>query len=155
MDSRDRRGLIGRRDYTIVMLLCRLGLRGGEVVSLTRDDIDWRAGKIVVTGKGGGRDRLPLAADVGAALVDYLRQDRPKVKSRAVFMRQVTPISWPDRHRRHPPRARPGLPPSGDHFCEPTPTSSHADQRNAGWATASQLRRLRPGGRRLSMFASI
>jgi integrase len=92
LGSCDRRGPIGRRDYAILMLLCRLGLRGGEVVSLTLDDIDWRAGEIVVAGKGGGRYRLPLAADVGAALVDYLRQDRPKVKSRVVFVHQFAPI---------------------------------------------------------------
>jgi integrase/recombinase XerD len=88
----DRRRPIGRRDYAILMLLCRLGLRGGEVVALTLDDIDWRAGEIVVAGKGGRRDRLPLAADVGAALADYLRQDRPKIEDRAVFLRQFAPI---------------------------------------------------------------
>jgi integrase len=93
LGSCDRRRPIGRRDYAILMLLCRLGLRGGEVVGLTLDDIDWRAGQIVVTGKGGRRDRLPLAADVGAALVDYLRQGRRRVAgSRVVFVRQFAPI---------------------------------------------------------------
>jgi integrase len=92
LGSCDRRRPIGRRDYAILMLLCQLGLRGGEVVGLTLDDIDWRAGEIVVAGKGGRRDRLPLAADVGAALADYLRQDRPRVQDRAVFLRQFAPI---------------------------------------------------------------
>jgi integrase/recombinase XerD len=93
LGSCDRRRPIGRRDYAILMLLCRLGLRGGEVVGLTLDDIDWRAGEIVVTGKGGRRDRLPLAADVGAALVDYLRHGRRRVAgSRVVFVRQFAPI---------------------------------------------------------------
>jgi integrase/recombinase XerD len=92
LGSCDRRRPIGRRDYAILMLLCRLGLRGGEVVGLTLDDIDWWAGEIVVAGKGGRRDRLPLPADVGAALVDYLRQDRPRVEDRAVFVRQFAPI---------------------------------------------------------------
>jgi integrase/recombinase XerD len=93
LGSCDRRRPVGCRDYAILMLLCRLGLRGGEVVSLTLDDIDWRAGEIVVTGKGGRRDRLPLPADVGAALVDYLRQGRPRVAgSRVVFVRQFAPI---------------------------------------------------------------
>lgn len=92
LGSCDRRRPIGRRDYAILMLLCRLGLRGGEVVGLTLDDIDWRAGEIVAAGKGGRRDRLPLPADVGAALVDYLRQDRPRVQGRAVFVRQFAPI---------------------------------------------------------------
>jgi integrase len=92
LDSCDRRGPIGRRDYAILMLLCRLGLRGGEVVGLTLDDIDWRAGEIVVAGKCGRRDRLPLPADVAAALVDYLRQDRPRVEGRVVFVRQFAPL---------------------------------------------------------------
>lgn len=92
LGSCDRRRPIGRRDYAILMLLCRLGLRGGEVVGLTLDDIDWRAGELVVAGKGGRRDRLPLPADVGAALVDYLRQDRPRAGGRAVFVRQFAPI---------------------------------------------------------------
>jgi integrase/recombinase XerD len=92
LGSCDRRRPIGRRDYAILMLLCRLGLRGGEVVGLTLDDIDWRAGEIVVAGKGGRRDRLPLAADVGAALADYLRQDRPRIEGRVVFLRQFAPI---------------------------------------------------------------
>lgn len=92
LGSCDRRRPIGRRDYAILMLLCRLGLRGGEVVGLSLEDIDWRAGEIVVAGKGGRRDRLPLPADVGAALVDYLRHGRPKVQARAVFVRQIAPI---------------------------------------------------------------
>jgi integrase len=92
LGSCDRRRPIGRRDYAILMLLCRLGLRGGEVVGLSLDDIDWRAGEIVVAGKGGRRDRLPLPADVGAALVDYLRHGRPRVTTRAVFVRQIAPI---------------------------------------------------------------
>lgn len=92
LGSCDRRRPIGRRDYAILMLLCRLGLRGGEVVGLTLDDIDWRAGEIVVVGKGGRRDRLPLPAEVGAALADYLRQGRPTVEHRAVFMRHIAPI---------------------------------------------------------------
>lgn len=92
LGSCDRRCPIGRRDYAILMLLSRLGLRGGEVVSLSLEDIDWRAGEIVVTGKGGRRDRLPLPAEVGAALVDYLRHGRPKIGDRAVFVRHFAPI---------------------------------------------------------------
>jgi integrase/recombinase XerD len=87
----DGESAIGRRDRAIVLLLCRLGLRGGEVIGLRLDDIDWRAGEIVVTGKGGRRDRLPLPADVGGALADYL-QERPRVDDRAVFLRQFAPI---------------------------------------------------------------
>lgn len=88
----DGESAILRRDRAIVLLLCRLGLRGGEVISLRLDDIDWRSGEIVVEGKGGRRDRLPLPADVGAALSDYL-QIRPSVPDRRAFLRQCAPIS--------------------------------------------------------------
>ena len=92
LSSCDRQSTIGRRDYAILMLLCRLGLRGGEAIRLTLDDIDWRAAEIVVIGKGGRRDRLPLQAEVGEALADYLRHGRPQVNNRAVFLRQCAPI---------------------------------------------------------------
>lgn len=81
----------GRRDYAILMLLARLGLRGGEVSALTLDDLDWDCGEIVVHGKGQRLARLPLPADVGAALVDYLRQDRPACATRRVFIRIRAP----------------------------------------------------------------
>jgi site-specific recombinase XerD len=90
--SCDRQSAMGRRDYAILVLLCRLGLRGGEVVGLTLDDIDWRAGVVVVIGKGGRRDRLPLLADVGEALADYLRHGRPPTEDRAIFLRCCAPI---------------------------------------------------------------
>jgi site-specific recombinase XerD len=90
--SCDRRTATGRRDYAIVLLLARLGLRGGEVVALTLDDIDWRAGEIVVCGKGGRRDRLPLPADVGEALTAYLRHGRPPSESRRLFLCHYAPI---------------------------------------------------------------
>ena len=66
LDSCDRRRALGRRDYALIILLLRLGLRRGEVARLTLDDIDWRAGELVIRGKGGREDRLPLPADVGA-----------------------------------------------------------------------------------------
>ena len=86
----DGESAIERRDRAIVLLLCRLGLRGGEVVGLHLDDIDWRAGEIIVTGKGGRRDRLPLPDDVGDALANYVKV-RPRVEDRAVFLRQCAP----------------------------------------------------------------
>ena len=58
--SCDRRTVMGRRDYAILVLLSRLGLRAGEVAALTLDDIGWRHGEIVIRGKGGRRERLPL-----------------------------------------------------------------------------------------------
>jgi site-specific recombinase XerD len=88
----DRRTATGRRDYAIVLLLARLGLRGGEVVTLGLDDIDWRAGQIVVCGKGRRRDRLPLPVDVGEALAAYLRHGRPAADSRRLFLRHYAPI---------------------------------------------------------------
>ena len=68
---------MGRRDYAVLLLLLRLGLRAGEVAALRLDDIDWRAGEIVVHGKGRRIDRLPLPADVGEAIAAYLRRGRP------------------------------------------------------------------------------
>jgi len=83
----DRQTRLGQRDYTIVLLLARLGLRAGEVVSLTLDDIDWEAGELVIrSSKGGRQDRMPLPRDVGQALATYLRQGRPACGSRRVFL---------------------------------------------------------------------
>ena len=82
----DPRSAIGRRDAAIVRLLVRLGLRGGEVAGLTLDDLDWRAGEIVVRGKGRREARLPLPRDVGAVLAAYLRDGRPHTSSRRVFI---------------------------------------------------------------------
>jgi len=81
----------GRRDRAILLLLARLGLRAGEVVTLELDDIDWRAAEILVRGKGGLHDRLPLPADVGAALALHLREDRVGGASRRVFLRVFAP----------------------------------------------------------------
>ena len=91
LGSCDRRRAIGRRDYAILLLLARLGLRGGEVVAMELGDIDWRAGELMVRGKGRRRDRLPLPAEVGAALAAYL-QRRPPSQSRRLFLRSVAPL---------------------------------------------------------------
>ena len=89
--SCDRRTRLGRRDYAMLMLLARLGLRAGEVASMSLDDIAWRAGELAVHGKGGRDDRLPLPSDVGAALAAWLRI-RPRAQTRAVFVRANAPI---------------------------------------------------------------
>jgi integrase/recombinase XerD len=89
--SCDRRTRLGRRDYAMLMLLARLGLRAGEVASMSLDDIAWRAGELTVHGKGGRDDRLPLPSDVGAALAAWLRL-RPRVATRAVFLRANAPV---------------------------------------------------------------
>ena len=88
----DRQHAMGRRDYAILVLLVRLGLRAAEVSALRLDDIDWRAGEIVVRGKGRTEDRLPLPPDVGAAIAAYLRQDRPGRPEREVFLRVCAPL---------------------------------------------------------------
>jgi site-specific recombinase XerD len=88
--SCDRRRTVGRRDYAVLLLMVRLGLRAGEVAALTFDDVDWRRGEIVVRGKGPRLDRLPLPVDVGEALVSYLRR-RPQSGSRALFLKVRAP----------------------------------------------------------------
>ena len=82
----DRRTAVGRRNYAILLLLARLGLRAGEVVGLHLEDINWRAGEILVRGKGLLHDRMPLPSDVGQALTAYLRRDRPACRTRQVFV---------------------------------------------------------------------
>jgi integrase/recombinase XerD len=82
-----RRTTAGRRDYAILALLIRLGLRSCEVARLRLDDIDWHAGEIVVNGKGARAERLPLPADVGEAIAAYLRGGRPgTAQGRSVFI---------------------------------------------------------------------
>ncbi len=74
------------RDRAIVLLLARLGLRAKEVITLELDDVDWRAGVLKVRSKGGQHDCLPLPADVGQAVADYLRQGRPTCATRRLFV---------------------------------------------------------------------
>jgi integrase/recombinase XerD len=88
--SCDRRTLVGRRDYAVLLLMARLGLRAREVAALSLDDLDWCQGEIVVHGKGSREDRLPLPVDAGQALVSYLRR-RPQVDCRMVFLRVRAP----------------------------------------------------------------
>lgn len=88
----DRRTTAGRRDFAILTLLSRLGLRRSEVAQLELDDIDWRAGEIVIRGKGSRQERLPLPADVGEAVAGYLRRGRPaSAEGRCVFVRITAP----------------------------------------------------------------
>ena len=90
--SCDRRTPTGRRDYAIVLMLARLGLRAGEVARLGLDDIDWHAGELRVVGKGNRGENLPLPADVGAAIAAYLRRGRPSTaQGRSVFVRVRAP----------------------------------------------------------------
>lgn len=81
----------GRRNRAALLLLARLGLRRSEVVALRLEDVDWRAGEILVHGKGGRSDRLPLPRDVGEALASYVRHGRPRRDSRRVFLMTRAP----------------------------------------------------------------
>ncbi len=82
----------GRRDFAILTALARLGLRAGEVATLRLDDVDWRAGEIVVRGKGKRSERLPLPTDVGEAMISYLHRGRPaSAEGRTVFVRIKAP----------------------------------------------------------------
>jgi integrase/recombinase XerD len=90
--SCDRGTPTGCRDFAILTLLVRLGLRAGEVAALAFDDIDWRHGELTVRGKGNRHDRLPLPADVGQAIVDYVQRARPDTaQGRTVFVRAQAP----------------------------------------------------------------
>ena len=82
---------MGRRDYAVLMMLAKLGLRADEVATLTLDDIDWRAGEMLVRAKGRQRARMPMPPDVGAAVVAYLRDGRPKSSCRRLFVRTLAP----------------------------------------------------------------
>ena len=87
--SIDRRTAVGRRDYAILLMLARLGLRAGEVVSL---ELGWNLGQVNVRGKSGQRNRLPLTTEVGKAIAAYLQRGRPHSTSRRVFLRARAPI---------------------------------------------------------------
>lgn len=81
---------VGRRNYAMLLVLARLGLRGPEAVAIQLDDIDWRAGTILIRGKGKRHDRMPLPEEVGAAIVDYIKNGRGG-SSRTLFVSDRTP----------------------------------------------------------------
>ena len=91
LGSCDHSRPVGRRDFAILVLMARLGLRAGEIAALRLDDIDWRAGTMVIRGKGSRLDQLPLPPDAGEAVADYLRHGRPPSGCRAVFLRACGP----------------------------------------------------------------
>jgi integrase/recombinase XerD len=88
----DRTSATGRRDYAVLLLLARLGVRASEVVALELGDLRWREGEIIVRGKGLIRDRVPMLPDVGNALARYLQADRPPSESRRVFLCSRAPL---------------------------------------------------------------
>jgi site-specific recombinase XerD len=86
LDHCDRSSPVGVRDYAIIMLVARLGLRSIEVARLELRDVDWRSGELVVRGKGRRQDRLPLPQEVGEALVAYLARGRNPERARHLFL---------------------------------------------------------------------
>ena len=91
LNAPDRNTATGRRDFAILLLLARLGLRSSEILALELGDIRWRTGEILIRGKGGRRDLLPLHRDVGTALAGYLRLDRGVRPAQRVFLRAYAP----------------------------------------------------------------
>ena len=92
LESCDRRSALGRRDYAMISTMLGLGLRASEVAGLRLDDFDWRAGEVVVRGKGARVDRLPLPAAMGRAIVAYLQRGRPPSDRRELFLRARAPF---------------------------------------------------------------
>jgi site-specific recombinase XerD len=81
----------GRRDFAVLLLLARLGLRSSEILSIELGDLHWRTAEIVIRGKGNQQDLLPLPRDVGSAIASYLRRDRGTRPTRRVFLRTIAP----------------------------------------------------------------
>ncbi len=92
LQSCDRETVAGMRNFAILLLLARLGLRAAEVSGLKLEDFDWQVGELVVTGKGWHRDRMPLSNEVGEAVASYLSKARPTVRDRVVFLTLVAPM---------------------------------------------------------------
>jgi site-specific recombinase XerD len=88
----DQTTATGQRNFTIMLILARLGLRAREIVLMTLDDIDWEAGEVVIRGKGSRQDRMPLPRDVGRAMATYVRRWRPLCATRRLFVRIKAPI---------------------------------------------------------------
>jgi integrase/recombinase XerD len=93
LESVDRTTSDGRRDFAILLLLVRLGLRAGEVAALTLDDVHWRAGEILISGKGRRREQLPLPVDVGQALAEYCGHRPRRPECRSLFLQDRAPHS--------------------------------------------------------------
>jgi site-specific recombinase XerD len=146
LDSCDHRRPAGSRDFAILTVLARLGLRAGEVAALCLGDIDWRAGEIAVHGKAGRQDRLPLTQDVGEAVAEWLQDGRPRCASAAVFTRVLAPYrGLSDRAVSGVVRkacARAGLPPMGSHRLRHT-VATHTLRAGGTLTEVGQLLRQR------------
>ena len=91
--SCDRSTPMGRRDFAMLLVLARLGLRACEVARLDLDDIRWRTGELIIRGKGSSLEALPLLDEVGKALAAYIKRDRPQCQTRKVFTRVRAPLT--------------------------------------------------------------
>lgn len=92
LESCDRRTKAGRRDFAILTILSRTGLRAAEVASMTLEGMDWQAGEFAFTGKGNRQEKFPLLFDVGQAIADYCQYARPKNTCRALFLNGRAPF---------------------------------------------------------------
>ena len=130
LDSCDRSTGVGVRDLAIMTLVARLGLRSIEVARLELDDVDWRAGELVVRGKARRQDRLPLPADAGEAMAAYLARDRTPAGTRRLFLTCKAPRG-PD--PRGPGRGRrgAGVPARGPATGGTAPAAPRAGSRTA------------------------
>lgn len=97
LGSFDKAALCGRRDYAMILLMLRLGIRGCEVARLSIDDIDWVSGELTLQGKGRQAKLLPLPSDVGLAIVKYLKIRNQKNSSRSLFLSSFPPFNPVDR----------------------------------------------------------
>jgi integrase len=153
----DRRTRVGRRDFAIITLLSRLGLRAGEVAALQLGDVDWRAGELLVRGKGGRQERLPLPVDVGEALAGWLERGRPRRGSVFVFMRLRAPYvglsSGAVSQLVRRASVRVGLPPVGAHRLRHTAAT---EMLRAGGSLTEVGQVLRHRGRDVtSIYAKV
>jgi site-specific recombinase XerD len=92
LDRCERNTAVGKRNYAVLLLLARLGLRAGEIVALNLEDINWDTGRMTIRGKGGRWAQLPLADDAGEAIALYLHSGRPCCSCRRVFLRHRAPL---------------------------------------------------------------
>lgn len=122
VDSCDRTHSAGARDYAIIVMVARLGLRSAEVARLQLGDVDWRAGEVLIRGKTRRQDRLPLPVEVGQALATYLHDARPPTLDRAVFVTcRPPPPRYPARPgQEHRAPGVPALRPSPGRECRPS-----------------------------------
>jgi site-specific recombinase XerD len=157
LDSCDRSTQIGCRDHAILVLLARLGLRCSEIAALTLDDVDWRAGEVVIRGKGSRIDRLPLTADVGEALADYLCRGRPHGYGRTIFVNGRAPVAALSRDTVSMVVVRAcrrvGMPPVRGHCLRHT-VATELLRRGAGLAEIGQVLR-HQDQRTTSIYAKV